>query len=355
MARSVLVLFTVVILATSGCLVLMDPVDGSDVEWRDPPAADNIIHLTDDLHFSSNDPVYSVYWNFSSVSGVDNVEAAKVLALLAASANEGVDKYSMRSESCLPSWIAWDAYTGTPSAPDSDAYSFDITIRPALQQVHENTSGDYWIWLSCTHPQGLKTVTDTFLIEFSVSVDWAGGVIVPDDYRTFVLSFDCGDNGIGNHSIIWTGKDTDSSHSFDIGYKPVRDGYDFKGWKTNDGVVVTGTTYVVSTSDPNVVVTDEDGGTRYTVTLHAEWEQSKIRFPTLWDGLIDVFSDPGAVIVLALSFIAVCLFIRSRTGGYRWRSRSSESPCPFSDWSSISPLHPMWMERLHSSSRCSAS
>ena len=38
--------------------------------------------------------------------------------------------------------------------------------------------------------------------------------------------------------------------------------------------------------------------------------------PTFWDGLIELISNPIILLVGLILFLAVCLFIRNRIGGY---------------------------------------
>ena len=57
-------------------------------------------------------------------------------------------------------------------------------------------------------------------------------------------------------------------------------------------------------------------GDTVSVTVHAIWEESHLVIPTFWDGLIELISNPIILLVGLILFLAICLFIRNRTGGY---------------------------------------
>ena len=102
------------------------------------------------------------------------------------------------------------------------------------------------------------------------------------------------------------------SYEFDISgvLDPVRTDYRFLGW-TSD--VEEG-----SRLPDKVTVSISDGGSYGSRTIYAMWEYDpqEIVIPTLWDGLIELFSNPVIFLLGVVVFLGVCLFIRNRMRGY---------------------------------------
>lgn len=322
-----------------GCGVVALSVDleaSDDAEWRDPPNADYVIEITQDLTFKSNDPEYSleilsqdffvdddVFGAVSDDSQDDMAQFVKSVRNLGTSGiHTVVDDATSDgwTDAVIPSWINADI------ANDHDLFGdyhdgIVITIMPALQQVSEDTHGDYWIYYSMTQdgPGMSNPVTKTFLFTFSVNVEWNGGVIVPDIYNQFVACIDWG-NGYVQSLTPVTFAENVTSAAFDVPDSPEREGYTLKGISTApSGAVISGD-LVVSVGASNVTVEDNgDGGKVYTGMFYAIWEYDHLTIPTFWDGLIELLSDPIVLLLLFVGFLSVCLFIRNRNVRYyRW-------------------------------------
>lgn len=321
-------IFAVLLLISTSLILTTDPADAgsTDPGYRDPPSADHIIHLTDNLQFTSKDPAYSLTWTINDTPGTDNGSAAGFLAFSLASAKQGADGYSYKVSSCLPSWITWDAYYGDKDHIVQGRSQFDLTIYPALQQVQENTVGDYWIWFECTVPSGIgKTAVDTYLIEFTVKVDWEGGVILPENYAAFILRLDYGLQGGTNNKTMRTITTLDAQEVRfsvkDLGI--VREGYTFKGWSQTSGASVTdvGDEFPLNINMSNVRTTVDDSGSKtYEITLYAVWEPvppEELDLPDFLRDLLDLLGDPAVLAVLFLMVFGTAYIVRMRRiGGY---------------------------------------
>lgn len=336
---AVLAVFAAMLCVLPVSVVLFEDSEAasSDVEWRDPPSADYVIEITQDLTFKSNDPEYSlrilsqdlvvtddVFGAVSDDSQDDMAEFVKRVRNIGTSGvHTVVDDATSDgwTDACVPSWI------NATIVDDDGVYGEQhegiiITIMPALQQVSEDTHGDYWIYYSMTQSgPGITTNTKTYLFTFSVDVEWAGGVIVPDTYNRFVVNWDYGNGYVVSTTPVTVASNV-TSLSFPIpSDAPSRDGKVFVGFSASrDGSVIDAASVVVHTGDSNVVaVEDGSGGMVYTATFYAVWETQGLVIPTFWDGLIELFSDPMVLLFMAVMFLAVCLFIRNRNGGrYRW-------------------------------------
>lgn len=315
--------------------ILSDALDAesSDPEWRDPPSADYTIEIIQDLTFKSNDPEYTLYL----VAADDYVGSSEENAAVSSDSYDDLAEFIKRvrnigtsgvhtvvddatsdgwTDAVVPSWI--NASIVQDSALFGDhADGISITIMPALQQVAEDTHGEYWIYYSTTQSgPGVTTNTKTFLFTFSVDVEWNGGVIVPDTYNRFIACIDWGDGYVQNLTPV-TFVSTVTSASFSVPEAPEREGFVLKGISTvPNGSLISGD-LVVSVNGSNVTVSDDgDGGKVYTGMFYAVWEQEHLVIPTFWDGLIELFSNPVILLVGLILFLAVCLFIRNRIGGY---------------------------------------
>lgn len=289
----------------SSAVLASDGASQADPAYRDPPEADHVIEITDDLTFRSNDPAYSIAWTHTAVSGgVDNVDGAEQLAYQLAYAAVGTEGWTYSVQECSPSWIHWET-----SVVDHVGH-FTFTVRPALQQVSEDTHGDYWMWFSVTSPLGRTT---TFLLEYSVDVQWAGGVIVPEKYSTFVLRLDYG-FGYGANSKTFRqicSADATEYRFGLVGTGISRDGCIFKGWSTTAGSAVTdiGEEFPLNVGSAAVMKTsDENGNPIYTCTIYAVWEEVEKPSPSIPDDLRDLLGLLQDPYVLAL-FVLVCFLI----------------------------------------------
>ncbi len=323
--RSICFLSIIIIVSSSFVVVLDD--DGSDAEWvdpnyRDPPNADHVINITDELRFTSRDPAYTMSWDVNDGSGTDNASAIRFLALSVAASNEGNSSYSYVEDSCLPSWITWDAFYSDKDHISIETSTFEITIRPALQQVADNTVGNYWIWFECRVPDGFGTAIDTYLIKFTVHVDWDGGVIIPETYSEFILRLDYGIPGGANNKTmrITTGVDVQEVRFVVKDLDVVREGYTFKGWSQTSGSSSTdiGDEFPVNVNMSNVRTTVDDNGCKvHEITIYAVWElvEEDIILPDFLGDLLDLLSDPAVLILVLVTVFGVAFIVRMRRIG----------------------------------------
>ena len=297
--------------------------DGSSNVWidpnyRDPPKADYTIRLTDDLSFKSNDPAYTVKWSTTDASGTDSSDAARTLALYLGFAKSGVSGYSYTADECLPSWITWDA-----RKTSSETGEVSITIRPALQQVSEDTHGSYWIWFECTYPDFLSTKKSSYLVKFEVDVQWAGGVIVPDSYSTFVLRLDYGfGDGTNNKTFRQVLPADATEYRFGVSGTAIsRDGFVFKGWSMVSGSKTTdiGEEFPLNIGSAAVIKSiDDKGNPVYTCTIYAVWEEVPKPSYVIPDDLRDLLNllrDPFILALFVLTCFLVAVVVRVRRQG----------------------------------------
>lgn len=295
-----------------------------DPGYRDPPEADVSIRVTDDLSFKSNDAAYSMRWTLDESSGADSDKASMLAFHLGMCKELDGSKYrtgyTYSVEECIPSWITWDS--GLVNGGMNSGW-FDLTIRPALQQVSEDTHGDYWIWFSCTYPRGLGSETTTFLVEFSVDVSWVGGVIVPEKYSTFILRLDFGlPNGAGNITLRQQLTPEAREYRFPIkDYSAVRDGFTFKGWSMTSGSKATdiGEEFPMNIGSASVMKSlDDKGNSIYTCTIYAVWEENEKPSAVIPDDLRDLLGllqDPYVLVPFVLVCFLVAAIVRVRRQG----------------------------------------
>lgn len=326
----VLAVFAVFLCVVSASAVLLSGVDASDdAEWRDPPSADYVIEIVQDLTFKSNDPEYELAI-LSTDGYVDNdvfpavsedsqddmaefVKRVRNLGIYTEIDNPTSDGWT---DACLPSWINAEI-VGNDGVFGENHEGILITIMPALQAVAEDTHGDYWIYYSTTQSGGSTTTnTKTFIFTFSVDVEWNGGVVVPDDYNRFVACIDWGTGYVQELTPVTFGSNVTSAR-FSVPDAPAREGYEFVGLSTSpSGAVISGD-LVVTIGASNVTESDSgDGGTLYTGMFYAVWEYQSLVIPTMWDELAVALSDPLVLLVLVVGFLATCLFVRNRTREY---------------------------------------
>ena len=298
----------------------------TDPNYRTPPEADNVINITDDLTFKSSDPAYTIRWDLNDSSGADSDKASMLSSYLGMCKEWTGSKYhqgySYTVDSCLPSWITWDAGLKNDVLEQS---WYELVIRPALQQVSKDTHGDYWIYYECTYPEGIfaTPTTISFLVKFSVDVSWAGGVIVPDKSSTFVLRLDYGfDSGANNKTLRQICSADASEYRFNlIGTELTRDGFTFKGWATTSGSGYTdiGEEYPLNIGSASVQKSvDDKGNPVYTATIYAVWEEIEKEDPVIPDDLRDLLGllqDPYVLGLFVLICFLVAVIVRVRRQG----------------------------------------
>lgn len=289
-----------------------------DPNYRDPPSADHVITVTAPLKFKSNDPAYTLRWINTEVSGVSDVNGARSFAWIAGNSKAylaGGNDFKMSTGGiapCLPSWITYDSGSPNPYGYSEIGW-FDIIIRPALQQVSEDTHGDYWMYFETESPG-----KESWLIKLSVDVEWAGGVIVPEKYNEFILSYDYGIGGEGNFSYRQIVSDSSKSYEFVVlSTAPIRSGYEFRGWPINPGSEYSdiGEVFVLSASTPGVSVKSVDNKTTYEKTIYGVWKSTgsePVPLPNFLEELLELLRNP-VVMGGFLVFVFLSAFIvRSR-------------------------------------------
>ncbi len=186
----------------------------------------------------------------------------------------------------LPSWITYTLY--------SNRYDIRFTITPGSE-----CNETFWILFSCYDMR--------ILITFPITIiDDGGGVIPDDDQNTYILAFDTQGGSSVSPMISYT---SSNLHTFDISdVRSERTGYKFLGWST-----------VANASTVNVVnswtLSVSGSETSDSYTLYAVWEKSRVTIPTVWSEFAKALSNPVVLLVLVITFLAVCLFIRSRIKG----------------------------------------
>lgn len=309
-------------LVTLGAAASSESATWTDPNYREPPEADHVITITDKLSFASNDPAYVMSWAYtdSTFSGVDDASSMKDLinAVYQSTVGSYKDRWIFSSEQCLPSWIVCDSYGVAAVGGTVGGYS--ISIYPALQQVSENTHGEYWIYYSVTSP---ANHSDSWLIRLSVDVEWAGGVIVPEKYSVFILRLDYGFDGGANNKVLRQVLSADATEfRFPIADMGVsRDGYIFKGWSMTAGSKTTdiGEEFPLNIGSAAVMKgTDDSGNTTYTCTIYAVWEEVEKPTPVIPDDLRDILNllqDPAVLALFILICFLVAVVVRVRRQG----------------------------------------
>ena len=298
-------------------LIVDDGSEASNPGWREPPEvpSENIFSFTfgsEDEPLLTSSPAQSVTFHTSNLEPkTDAYNAAWRIA--AALQNSG--SWSIyESDDILPSWITYESsYTGASWG------GLTFEVYPAAQVEGEHsTYGTYWLYLV---PGGSESYKFPYLFVFNVYVDWDGdgGVITPPEDETvyFRLVLDYCQPDLSDTMLVKVSNASSVSASFTL---PIdvddREGLVFSGWSLTDGgVAAFNDRYTVAVGADNVSVTEEGGVTYYTATLYASWQPAKVTFPSMWDELSVLLSDPMVLLILAIGFLSVCLFIRNRTGG----------------------------------------
>ncbi|MBE6518334.1 MAG: hypothetical protein E7Z70_02165 [Thermoplasmata archaeon] len=291
--------------------------DGQDVDYIDPPAADVVFQINQSLN--SDDPTFTV--RFDS----DYSEAAGEMAKDVRMGLDGISGNSVSESHCLPSWITFTSSKyANPGNQIGMHYYLDVSISPALQQVSEDTHGEYWIFFNYSYSGLLSSENVRYLIKISLDVHWNGSVIVKDQvWHTYALIFDSlgGDVTQTYYTKILSSDDTGICYFDTTSVVPSRPGYTFLGWSTvnaSDGTApldvaddypfVAVNADSVNSRDPNNII--------YSKTLYAVWGFGSI-IPNSWDELLALMLDPLFLIISCAVIIALAFFARKRRlGGY---------------------------------------
>ncbi len=289
-----------------------------DPNYRDPPNADHIITVTAPLNFKSNDPAYTLRWTSTEVSGASDVDKARYFALIAGNSSASIiggNQYKLSTGGvapCLPSWITYETGSANSSGYSEIGW-FDIIIRPALQQVSEDTHGDYWMYFETESPK-----KESWLIKLSVDVQWNGGVIVPEKYNEFILSYDYGIGGQGNFSYRQVVSDSTVSYQFIVPSEfPSRSGFEFRGWSVSPGSEYSdiGDAFVLSASTPGVSVKTIDNKTTYEKTIYGVWKEigsGPEPIPDFLAELLELLRNPAVMGGFLVFVFLFALAVRSR-------------------------------------------
>ena len=291
--------------------------DGQDVDYVAPPAADNIISIS--MSCKSDDPTYHVELNedYSDVAGDLAEELGR--AYSTTSIRNGL---TATEAQCTPSWISYDVvserdYTHLV-APD---WCVTLNISPALQQVAEDTHGDYWIWFKISSSGAVFSSgwDHTYLIKIHLDVKWNGSVIVKDTvYHNYVLKFDSlgGDVQQSYYYSVLANLDN-GIHLFDTtSVAPVREGYNFKGWSTvssGSQPLDVSDDYPFQSKDADRVDKSNPNNVTYYKTIYAVWEYQPYQdLPDFLREIVTLLSDPGVLAIIAVFVIGLAFIVRQR-------------------------------------------
>lgn len=198
-----------------------------------------------------------------------------------------IGEYSFSSNA--PSWITWEVKPN-----DSKFY---LTIIPGAP-----SDGNYTLTFNC---YGYSSNIVCILKIHVIVTD--SGTVVPDPdpstSNTFELLFDTqGGNAIGPVRKVTV----DDSMSVALAnYVPVKNGYTFLGWASVPG------SDVVDMGDYAIV-----NETTSPKTVYAVWEPAEpetLILPTLWDGLIEILSNPLIVGGMAAFMLMTAFMVRGRS------------------------------------------
>ena len=314
-------IISIIVLSSASIVIMSDDASAEwvDPNYRDPPAADHVINITNDLSFKASDPEFVMEWTTDDAPGVDNPDAMlDLVQIMDVSSISSPEEIGFEiTDKVLPSWIKI-SMVDKADVPYSD--SMVLTIMPALQQVAEDTYGKYWIYFTCDRNN--HSETKTFLLQFEVNVSWDGGVIVPDEYVTFILNLDYGFEG-GFHNkvlrqVLPVGTEEYRFPVKDLGIS--REGYTFGGWSQTSGSSASdvGDEYPMNINNASVTSKVVDGRTVYTATLYAVWvpvAPDELELPDLLQDTLDLLSDPYVMILFFVIVFGAAFIVRSRKVG----------------------------------------
>lgn len=309
-----LVILSVLLLAAVPSMAMVQSIDAADPSYVEPPEADKIISLS--LSMRSDDPTLTVRLDsdYSELAGELAEDIKKGLTYSSY-------HHSVTEQHCLPSWITWES--GSEDKPGNQFglhYFLDIRISPALQQVSEDTHGEYWIFFHHVYSAMFNSDEDRYLIKISLDVKWNGSVIVPDIvYHTYALTFDAngGTGGITQCFTIPAVKDSGIYYVDTLSVGPVKPGFRFIGWSTvliEDGkapIDVPGS-YPFQSAQADSVDSSDPQNIVYSKTIYAVWEKEGVYIPTLFDALIELFTDPFVLVFMVAGIFGTAYFIRGR-------------------------------------------
>lgn len=269
-------------LLASLVLVVCFPVlvsDGSDAaDLSDAPDANNVVDLgTYSLLKGSSPMTFDLLDSYGDVSGNDQLSTYQGIYIT------GVDSGG------LPGWISVEkSYTGTMYE------DFVPTMELVVDPVYAVSSTDYW----CYSP-----LMGGILWTINVEVQDSDPTITPDGTYVYEVIFDSrGGSHVGTFHI----SSHNGSYTFDLSqFVPEREGYAFAGWSPDP----SGDSVYLKPITLNGVP-----GETVSITVYAVWEESYLVIPTIWDGLIELFTNPLVLLIGLVLFLAVCLFIRNRMG-----------------------------------------
>ena len=266
------------------CSVPMVLDDSASADVPSQPDADVSLTVVSKTYLTDS-PSESFHLLDMGDLGREYVEAGEIIASSSHQGNLEIDA------SGLPSWISYHV----PSEYDlsNDVY---FTVSPGAP-----CDETFWIWFDAYNGD------TSIILLFDIVVEDSGSVIPTENY-TFVLNLNT--NG-GDPLGPLSAESKDRSHTFDIsGCVPMRDGFSFKGWASdpNGEAMLSGSVTVTISGDSSTA----------SRTVYAVWEENdySLTIPTFWDGLIELLSNPIILLLGLIMFLAVCLFIRNRTGGY---------------------------------------
>ena len=163
----------------------------------------------------------------------------------------------------------------------------------------------------------------SYLVRFDVDVQWAGGVIVPDSYSTFVLRLDYGfGDGVNNKTLRQVLPADATEYRFNVSGTAIsRDGFIFKGWSMVSGSKTTdiGEEFPLNIGSAAVIKSiDDEGNPVYTCTIYAVWEEvpkPSYAIPDDLRDLLNLLRDPFILALFVLSCFLVAAIVRVRRQG----------------------------------------
>ncbi len=309
MNRAFALLAAFVLIATP---IVLQASDAQDVNYVQPPSADETFMITM-TNLKSDDPTQTVVYSSDSSS------AQFFMAYTVYRAESGHTGFSCTETHCLPSWIQWSV---AARGNNPEAARLTVSISPALQQVAEDTHGDYWIHFRCEYPNVFSTEECSFLIKIHLDIRWNGSVIVQENvYHTYALTFDSLGGSV-SQTYYWqvlASLDT-GIHYFDTTtVAPTKEGFSFRGWSTVNGdsqpsdvsddfPLIASNADSVNSSDPLNIV--------YSKTVYAIWDEESFQdLPDMLRDIVSLLSNPAVLSIIFVLVIAIAYVVRIRRLG----------------------------------------
>ena len=276
--------FALIAIFLMAAVPFMGAVQGVDADASHPVPQD--ADFSKDLgsfSFSTDSPAYVMdFYEMSQTDDSDNMFAFIAEAIYYGD-NRGdftiVSSYS-------PGWI-------TVTHPVINSMRSYLTITPG-------GACDDTFWFK------IFSANSTFVLYLHVTVTDSGSVVPDPDQgqNSFTLRFDV-HGGSAVSSMYRTS--SDSQVSFDISnVLSEKEGYTFKGWAVDEeGESLLSGTVTVRIND------DSDHALKI---IHAVWEEKSggIVIPTLFDGLIELFTNPVFLLIFIAGVLGLAYFIRGR-------------------------------------------